>query len=261
MTCRVIRRLTDSAAVVLTVTAVAIDARVSPVLAAGPNCTSRTSFDRPLVGADGASPMTNTHLNGVSGDVHIPEQSLVNLNGQATTIADVAALIEDSPRRFFQAGWYVGSLNGLPTVSVPTAFVGEGSLISGAETLTRINVGLTVGSYVNFKLLQDENPISPTFRAYINGRLVWTSTMRTTGDATPRFLGESNWSCADMYALATTANNGPTLAAHHANVSWSLWQQHLDVRENIAGTLRACWYNTRINGLSATVLAGSYSSC
>lgn len=233
----------------------------SPVaLAVPPPCTQG---HHTLVGADGATATSNTHLNGVSGNVYIPEQSLINLNGEATTAADVAAIVQDSLSRFFQIGWYVGVAGGLPNVTVPTAFVGEGSN-PGGETLTRINVALPVNTYVNFKLLQDENPSSPTFRAYrgyINGQLVWTSTMTTTGDVTPRFLGETNWECADMYALATTSTSGPTLMLHHANGNWAFWQQHLNFRSSVPSQYPGCWYNTRINGLGATVLAGSISSC
>lgn len=214
------------------------------------------------VGADGASETTNTNVNGVAGTIYVPPFTSANLYGQATTDGNVSMIIQDSVAHFFQIGWYVGSSPGLPTASTPKVFAGEGLISTQQETLTYIDVPVAGGSWHSFKMQQDENPLSPTFRRYfgfVDGVKLWASTMSTAIEGTPRMLGETNWDCADMYAQASTPSGGATLQGHHAGGGWSTWQQHIGVTFGEPMTTPSCWFNGRVNGLTATVFA--YDQC
>lgn len=208
------------------------------------------------VGADGASTTTNTNINGIAGTVYVPQYTSANLYGQYTTAGNLAMLIEDSAGHFFQIGWYVGSATGLPYTSTPRYFAGEGTY--HGETLYQTSRSVSGGTWHAFRLVQDENPLSASFRhyrGYVDGVLVWTSAMSTTIEGTPRFLGETNFDCADMYAHASTSSGGPTLQGHHAMSTWSTWQQRLEARFGEPARTRECWASDRINGHTATVLA------
>lgn len=214
------------------------------------------------VGADGARRSTNTNVNGVAGTFYVPAYTDANLYGQQASAADIALIIEDSVTHFFQIGWYVGIATGLPYTSTPRFFAGEGIGATGQETLTFISTPVPGGSWHSFKLVQDEATTSPTFRkyvGYIDGVRVWTSTMITTIEGTPRALGETNWDCADMYAHASTPSGGPTLQAHHANGTWSNWQEHLNVSFGEPAMTPGCWINDRVNGYTPTLFA--YDVC
>jgi hypothetical protein len=214
------------------------------------------------VAADGASTSTDTNINGVAGTMYVPAYVTGNLYGQGTSAADIAMLIDDSTEHFFQIGWYIGSADGLTTTSTPKYFVGEGTLSNSSETLTNVNVSLTGGSWHAFKLVQDENSSSSTFRhylGYIDGSLVWTSTLSTAIEGRPRVTAETNFDCADMYGHASTSNGGATMQGHHANSTWSTWQQHLNDSFGEPATTPSCWLNDRVNGYTATFFA--YDQC
>lgn len=206
-------------------------------------------------GADGASSATNTNVNGVAGSVYVPPFTRANLYGQYTSTANVAMLIDDSAGHFFQLGWYIGGADGLAETSTPRLFAGEGHY--AGESLTALSMPVTGGTWHTFRLVQDEASTSPSFRKYIgyvDGIRVWTSTMTTTIEGTPRFLGETNFDCADMYGQASTSSGGPTLQAHHAGAQWSMWQERLVARFGEPLTTPSCWPVNRVNGHTATVL-------
>jgi hypothetical protein len=208
------------------------------------------------VGGDGASTSTNAGLDGVSGQIYVPSWTSANLHGQPTTIADIAAIVGDG--HFFQIGWYLGDVGGLPTAGSPQPFVGEG-LAGSWETLTLINATLRLGDRNSFYLIRDGNPSSPTYNHYsarIGSFTVWTSSLANGLDIRPRMLGESNYDCADMYANASTSPGGPTLGLHHRGAaSFVLWAEHYNIRFGEPAVTTSCWFDGRVNGYSATVLA------
>jgi hypothetical protein len=211
------------------------------------------------VGADGAVASNDAGLDGVSGQIYVPNWSEAQLRGQPTTAADLAAIVDDG--HYFQIGWYVGSAGGLPTAGDPQPFAGEGS--SGAwETLTLINATLRLGDWNSFYLYRDGNPASPTYNHYIGkigSSIVWKSGMANGLDIRPRMLGETNFDCADMYANASTSSGGPTLGLHNRAYSpFYLWTQHFYVRFGQPFVTPSCWFDGLISG-TATVIA--YDQC
>lgn len=219
--------------------------------------------DHVVVGADGATNDTNTNVDGVSGDIFVPNWNTTNLRGQATSAADVIFNIQDSAKHYFQLGWYLGEATGLEPASTPRLFFGEGVVSPTVdETLTTLYVPLSTGRYHNFRLqrLVDPDPYyNWHYAAYLDGAQVWTSRMATTIEGTPSVVAETNWQCADLYLRATTPLGGPTLRGHHAGGSWSLWQQNLVVKDYAAATRPHCWTVTRYAGQTATSVA--YDTC
>lgn len=217
--------------------------------AAGVSCTTTTHDN---IGADGASSSgAATNVAGVSSYIYVPNWTTTNLRGQSTTAADVASITDSGS--FWQFGWYLGDAGGMPTAGAPQVFVGEGT--SASETLTWISYTLPKGDWTGFQLKQDLNSASPTFRhfqAYINSTLVWTSTTTTAVQTLPRFLGETNYDCADMYGLADTSTGGATLKAYKQATGFGLWLEHYTRRGGSPATNTTCWSEARVSGQAAT---------
>lgn len=242
------------------------------MLAAHPAAASTTGAcdgtnlltDHVVVGADGATLTTNTKLDGVSGDIYVPNWTTTNLRGQATSASDVIFNIEDSAKHFFQLGWYLGEADGLPEATTPRVFFGEGVVSPTIdEDLVAINgVPLSLGRYHNFRIQRISDP-DPAFNwhyaAYVNGAQVWTSQRSSTIEGTPSVVGETNWRCADLYLRASTVLGEPALKGHRSGGSWSLWQQHLDVYLYAAEIDPQCWYVSRVDGHTAT--SHAYDVC
>jgi hypothetical protein len=216
--------------------------------AAAGNPFSCSNTDHNGAGADGTT--NPSGLDGVQGYIYVPSYSTANLHGQVTTVADIAAVVIDD--HFFQFGWYVGQASQLPVAGKPMAFAGEGSLSGNWETLTQLG-SLTPGTFHYFSLYR--NQYNHWVAEINHGGVIWSSTMTNSYSVYPRMLGESNFDCADMSADASASNNGPTLQLHHSGGSWANWQEHVNLRFGTPADVPSCYYDGRVNGYSATVLA------
>ncbi len=243
-------------------TVAAVSAFTVPIGAAraGVTCSAHDPiYDHPVVGADGATEATNTGVDGVRGTLQVPDWNSANLRGQSDTVADVQMLIEDSAHHYFQLGWYIsaGGTGGLLATSTPKPFFVEGTAndtTGVTEFLTTLQVPLAPG-YHTFELLHvtSSDPLfNHKYVARIDTSQVWTSTMAAAIEGTPSVVGETNWQCADMFEWSASPAYGPSLYGHHVNASWSLWQQHLDVKLNAAQANGSCWTVGRVQNQTAT---------
>jgi hypothetical protein len=217
------------------------------------------AYNHPIVAVYGATPQSNTNVDGVEGTLQIPSWTSENLRGQADTAADVVMNIEDAAGHFFQLGWYLSDGTGqLEKASVPMAFFGEGRYDDiGDEQLTTLHGVPLAPGWHTFRIIHINTP-DPEFdlryAAYVDGAPVWTSTDRSTIEGTPSVVGEANWDCADMYVWAVSPDGGPALSGHHVNGHWSFWQQHKAERFNSATNLH-CWADGKYNQQSPTEYA------
>lgn len=228
--------------------------------AAALDCDGRSLDNHVVAGAEGATPDSNSGIDGVRGTIVVPNWTSTNLRGQHDTVADVILNIDDSAGHFFQLGWYISTGgNGLVATSTPKAFFGEGiaGMYGIEETLTTLQVPLTAGPHT-FEIVQlrDSDPrFNRKFQAKIDNSVVWLSTMTTTLEGTPSVVGETNWECADMYMSASSPSGTGGLYGHHHTRGWSLWQQHFDRKHYAAELNPACWAAGRYQNISATAFA------